>query len=532
MSGLASKTIGSGRAFVPTEEQQAVAQAAGGTSDSLMVTAYAGCSKTTTLQLMGERIKAPALALAFNKKIAKELEPRFGQNWTVKTINGLGHGAWSRTVDKKIELDDRKLGKLVTEAAKDRKMELTSEQWSDTRQLVSKVMQAGITPGDQGEPLTEDTREAWKELAEDHLWLTGDEFDYLYDLAREVLERSISLARSGIISFDDQIYCPTVLGGKWARFPEVAVDEAQDMSPLNHRMLQLSLRDDGRLTAVGDPKQAIYAFRGADSQSMGKIRGLRQKWRDLPLTMTFRCPKVVVARQQGHAPGFRAYSGNQEGRFHKFQAPEAETLEGGWNYQSLTKLLPTRDSSIVVLCRNNGPLLALAFKLLRGGTGVFMLGRDIGKGLETLSKKILPEDRTPADICAGKIAEWQQHETTLAIANGKDERVAGIVDRAECLFAVLQGAEVKDAGDLRAMLKRLFAPESGTVTLSSIHRAKGLEWDLVVHLDPWRIPSKWAKQAAQAGDTGQLQQERNLLYVAETRSKHTLVEGNLEDWQS
>lgn len=528
MSLLASKL-----GFSPTEEQAAVADAAGSSKDSLMVIAYAGCSKTTTLQLMGERIRVPALGLAFNKRIAKELEPRFASNWTIKTINGLGHGAWARSLSvQKVELDDRKLGKLVTQVARDRKVDLSPEQWSDIRQLVSRVMQAGITPGDQGEPLAADVRENWKDIAVDDLWMGDDDFDFIYDLAREVLEQSISLARSGIISFDDQVYCPTVLGGKWPKYPEVAVDEAQDMSPLNHRMLELCMRDDGRLTAVGDPKQAIYAFRGADSNSMGKIRGLRPSWRNLPLTMTFRCPKVVVARQQGHAPGFRAYEKNQEGVFHRFESPEAESLEGGWNYQSLVRLLPTRDASMVVMCRNNGPLLSLAFKLLRNGTGVYMLGRDLGKGLETLSKKIMPEDATPADSCAALIGEWQQHEVSLALANGHDERVAGITDRAECLFAVLSAAEVRDAGALRAMLKKLFSRESGTVTLSSIHRAKGLEWDLAVHLDPWRIPSKWAKQAAMQGDQSQLQQEMNLRYVCETRSKHTLAEANLEDFQA
>src|SRR5258708_34901961 len=115
----------------------------------------------------------------------------------------------------------------------------------------------------------------------------------------------------------------------------------------------------------------------------------------------------------------------------------------------------------------------------------------------------------------------------LGGGNGHEERVGGITDRAECLQAVLSSTEVKDAGGLRAMLKRLFAREEGTVTLSSIHRAKGMEWDLAVHLDPWRIPSKWAKQAAQAGDRSQLQQEWNLKYVCETRSKHTLAEANL-----
>ena len=182
-------------------------------------------------------------------------------------------------------------------------------------------------------------------------------------------------------------------------------------------------------------------------------------------------------------------------------------------------------ASVAVLCRNNGPLLSLAFKLIRQGIGVVVLGREIGKGLIVLSKKLCPEDGAPADQVRGKVLEWQESEISTAMANDKPERVAGITDRAECLLAVLESAEARDAGQLRQLLTQLFARDHGQVTLSSIHKAKGLEWDVVLHLDPWRIPSKWAKAS---GDERALEQELNLKYVAETRCKHTLVAADLE----
>ena len=49
---------------------------------------------------------------------------------------------------------------------------------------------------------------------------------------------------------------------------------------------------------------------------------------------------------------------------------------------------------VAVLCRNNAPLLSMAFKLLRRGIGVKMLGRDIGKGLVPLAKKLFPNPNT------------------------------------------------------------------------------------------------------------------------------------------
>lgn len=527
MSGVTAKSPAK---LTPTPEQEDVIAAAG-QPESVMVTAYAGCSKSTTLEMASKKIKVPALALAFNKTIAKELEGRMGGNFSVKTINGLGHGAWMRSIDAKIVLEPQKLGKLVTSVSKGAKVQLLGDQWDSVRKLTSAAMQAGIVLNNGGQGLTEDTIDNWRDLSDD-LMILGDEFEVIYELARQVLHESVEMARSGIISFDDQVYCPTVLGGKWAKFPVVFVDESQDLSPLNHRMLELSLRDDeSKLLAVGDPKQAIYSFRGADSNSMAKIEGLRQHWLKRPLATTFRCPKVIVARQQQHAPGFRAWHTNAEGEFRQlgqkvnFGTGEKE----GWTFAEFQALLPSAQPA--VLCRNNGPLMGLAFKLIRRGIGPVMLGRDIGKGLVSLSKKIAPEDNLPAVIVAGKITEWQEREADLATANGRPDKLASITDRAECLRAVLNHAEVKDAGQLRLMLEKLFAREHGQVTLSSIHKSKGLEWGLVLHLDPWRLPSKWARKAADKGDMTQMEQEMNLKYVAETRSKHTLVEANLEDFR-
>lgn len=518
-----------GAKLTPTEEQIAVIDAVAAPHDSVMVDALAGCSKSTTLQMAAPTVKVPAMALAFNKKIAEDLKPRLPGNFTVKTFNGLGFGAALKALPQvsRAELDDKKLGKLVSQVGKDRKINLSGEQWDGLRRLVSGVMQAGIVPGDQGRPLTADLRENWEAVADD-LWMTRDDFEFLYDPAREVLERNNKLVEQGVLSFDDQVYYSTCISGQFPKFPVVFVDEAQDLSPINHAMLTHCVRDDGRLVVVGDPKQAIYAFRGADSQSMGKIRALRPSWKDRGLLTTFRCPKSVVARQQDHAPGYRAYHTNADGAVHQLKFEE-DLQNTGWDWPAIRALCPSPQSQVMVLCRNNGPLLSLAFKLLRAQIGVVMLGRDIGKNLIVLSKKLLPDDSTDRLLASAIVTAWIESESSLARANGKEEKVAGITDRGECLIAVLSSG-CRDAGELRAMLTKLFSRDSGQVKLSSIHRAKGLEEDVILFLDPWRIPSKWAREAAKQGDLRQMEQERNLRYVAETRTKHTLILVNLEDF--
>lgn len=521
----------------PTEEQEAVIAAVRG-PDSVMVDALAGCSKTTTLQLAAPGIRVPALALTFNKRNAEDLKPRLPGNFSTKTFNGLGHGAVLRALPQisSVKLEPQKLGKLVSEVSRERKVDLSGEQWDELRRLVSGLMQVGMVPGDEGRPLATDSPETWEAVA-DGLWITEDSLEFYSDMAREILVRNNQLTRKGVLSFDDQVYFSACIDGAFPKYPVVFVDESQDLSPLNHEMLRQSIRPDGRLVVVGDPKQAIYAFRGADAESMGKLRGLRPQWSDRPLKTTFRCPKVVVARQQEHAPGYTAWYANVEGRVAQLRGASEmgvgklvggeQTLLEGWDWGDVTKLLPHPTAEIFVLCRNTGPLMSLAFKLIRNQVGCQVLGRDIGKSLTALSRKLLPEDGTPRDICAGIIQAWVESEVSLARANGKEEKCASIYDRGECLQAVLE-AGARDAGELRSLLEKLFARQTG-VTLSTIHRAKGAEADVVLHLDPWRIPSRYAREAAKGGDRRQLIQEYNLRYVAETRTKHTLINANLED---
>lgn len=518
----------------PTDEQAAVIEAAKRPRGSLMIEAGAGCAKTSTMKMAAKGIKVPALGLAFNRRIADDLAKAVPANIQVKTMNGLGHGAWMRAVGAhvKLVLDERKLPKIIRETAQARKVKLKEDEWDDLRGLVRQAMASGLVPSSVGaEGLVEDSAEGWQAVAE-----AGgiEQAAPLVDLAREVLERSIEAARRGLISFDDQVYCSTMLGGKFQRYPMVLVDEDQDLSPLNIRMLGQSLASGGRLLAVGDRRQAIYAWRGAAGDSAERIRRLAPgaDWLDLPLMTTFRCPKLIVARQQHHVPGFRAHEANKPGTVAVWREPAGPEAEawGGWSFASIAAALPHPRASIAVLCRNNAPLVKLAMKLVRGRIGVQMLGRDIGKGLEKLVVKLSRDNpgQGVAELRAA-LAAWRDEEAELAAEY--PSRLESVIDRAECLEAIASEGP-RTAGEVTEAIRAIFQAESGLVTLGSIHRAKGLEWDFVLHLDPWRIPSKWAKEAAKAGATVALEQEWNLNYVAETRTKDTLVLASLADFRT
>lgn len=489
----------------PTPEQQAIVEAVKSSTDSLMVTAYAGCAKTTTLTLIAvaQVARDPStkgLALAFNVRIKKELETRLPSEFSCLTLNGIGHRVWGQTLGKRLELDSNKINRLVSAVSNTLE---SKELWQDIRSLALQAMMSGMIP--QGYPdlgLIPDTLPTWRELAED---LDRDPRAIPY--ARQVLTNSVKESFKGLISFDDQIYMSALFStpSSWPKFSFVMVDEAQDLSPLNH--LQIRALKGARLVVVGDPKQAIYAWRGADSASMQTMQSLAPAWQHFPLTTTFRCPKLIVERQKFHAPGFRAAP----------SAPQGEiTTWENWNFLDLPK------GQTAILCRNNAPLFSIAFKLMRAKRGFTMLGNDIGKNLVSLARKICPLGDTPTTTFLSEVQKWAERKIAEAVAKGHDNRLSSIADRRECLIAI--ASECKTVKEVQTTLENMYANSSALLTLSTGHRAKGLEWENVVVLDPWRIPSKFALTS---GNAGELEQEDNIRYVIETRAKQKLIFADL-----
>lgn len=497
--------------MTPTPEQAAIIEAAK-QPQSLIINALAGTGKTTTLTMLASALpRKPSLALAFNKKIKEELENRFPPNFTVMTMNGLGHRAWSFTINKsKMMIDANKIGRLTNEALQ--KFPDSKEQWANIRALIVLAMQRGLVPTafENAKGLIPDTPATWAALDEEiDAGLTSDE----RKLARKILTSSIEEGLAGCISFDDQIYLPVVFPGAFPKFETVLVDEAQDLSPLNHEMLRRVAT--GKIIAVGDPCQAIYGFRGADHDSMNNIKALRPEWIELPLNTTFRCPRLVVERQHDHALDYRAAPSNPDGSVHNLNDG---FTSASWNWETITDI---SSGSIAILCRNNAPLLSMAFKLLRHNIGVNMMGREIGKGLSNLCKKLSPDIKTPVSDFLPILSGWYENEKTKAELNENAAKVDAVTDRYECIMAVIENKNPMTVKFLIHAIDNLFAKDSGIVTLATGHKAKGLEWDTVIHLDPWRIPSKFAKKPSE------IRQENNLRYVIETRTKHTLVLANL-----
>lgn len=492
-----------------TSEQEAIFAAQG----HLMGEALAGTGKSTTIAERIKREKAAdpkleILLVAFNKKIQLDNEKKIGTSARCKTMNGLGHSAWAKYLGKRITLDTNKVTALVSEVCKEHDRQ---DVWAALRNLVGKAKGSGLMP--QGGPpvrlegLPTDTRESWEQLA-DHY--DEDIDDEMIDMARKVLVKNHKLAYQGTIDFDDQICMPTCYGAPFDRFDRVIVDEAQDLNRLQHEMVYKSTKPLGFIGAVGDRRQAIYGFRGALEDSMDQLLARMPQAQQLALTTCWRCSQAVIEHTQELVPAIK-------------HAPNA--VKG--SVQSIPEWSETLfETGDVVLCRNNAPLIALAFRLIAVGKGCFVMGRDIGKALTKVIEKCLRNrDDISLDLLLGELKNWETRELLNARAKGDEGKERQITDKADSIRAVCSFSGATTAKGITGVINQLFSKETAPLTLATVHKFKGLEARRILALDRDLLCPPWLK------GTWQIAQDTNLDYVQRTRAQVDLSYISSEGWK-
>lgn len=482
--------------MTPTAEQEAIVAAAKGTKDNLRLVAYAGAAKTTTLDLIAQALPTtPILYLVFNKRNSEEAKKRLPSNVEPMTMNACGHRVWASAQAKRLTLNGRKTGdhlkRQIELLPKARRWDYF-DQMGDIIKMIDRAKIVGYIPEGRFAPAkTLVTRDQYEATFDDPIPSAT------LDMVDQTLISIINASYSGEIDFNDQLYMPTLFGGTFSRFPLVLIDESQDLSPLNHAMLQKLVSN--RVVAVGDPYQSIYGFRGAVHSGMDKLQSAFGM-SDMKLSTSFRCPRAVVRRARFRVPDMQWPEWAIEGSTY-----EPDT----WGQRDIP-------DGAAIVCRNNAPLLSLGFKLIRMGRGVTIVGFDIGPGLIKTLKKFGPETM-PTTQLLDVIDRWENDQLS------KTRAKASTRDRAECfrIFA----SQGSDLGGAIAYAEHIFAA-SGPIQLLSGHKAKGLEWPIVFHLDPWRTePKEWQTDEEK-------EQELNVRYVITTRAKEQLWSVRMEDFDA
>lgn len=468
--------------FTPTAEQLEVVRQTKETSDNLIIHALAGAAKTSTLVLIAKaQPTIPTLCLAFNKKIQLEMRERLPGNCEALTLNSLGHRTWANAISNRIVIQSDKtyriLSGLIEQLGSDDKT-AAYERMADTIRAIDFGKSCGYVPTGHF-PLAKgliDDDELFEALSEEPTPL-------IEALIREATIVSHRESLLGVLDYNDQILMPTCFHGTFpAQYKLILVDEAQDLSALNHAMLRKLARK-SRVIAVGDENQSIYGFRGAHQDSMNL---LRKSFSMTPLTLsiTFRCPQAVVKEARWRTPAMQWPDTAAEGSVTRAERWSASTLP----------------SDAVILARNNSTVFSGAIALLRNGTYPEIVGNDIGKALIKIMKKLGPLS-TPAEDALILVDEWVMRKSSISRELDK------VHDQASCMKLFL--GEGPTLGDAIAYAEHIMAV-SGTIKLMTIHKAKGLEWNNVYILDRQTINLERV-------------QEKNLLYVAQTRAKQSLT---------
>lgn len=496
-----------GKTIVPSAEQELFYDWVKHGSGNCVLEAVAGAGKTTTLTTGVSLMEGDVFIGAYNKKMGEELSQKTSHmpKCRAGTFHSAGFGAlrfYLKNKNIRAHIDDKKVRKIAERIVHDTPYE---EFVQAIARLVSLAKQMGFgVHGLTRNPTPKD-------------WLTLiDRFDImestpewalpetLIDLAVKTIIRNNEI--EDVIDFDDMVYLPLYLNLRFFRNDWVLIDEAQDTNPTRREMAARMLKPTGRLVAVGDPHQAIFGFTGADSDSLSLIRD-RFHAQTLSLSVTFRCPKAVVREAQKYVKHIHSHPNSPEG--------ELMAMSG-------TEMFQFIKAGDAIVARNNRPLVETCLRLVRHGIPAKIEGRDIGQSLVALITRWKVRGIKKLQE---RLLKWREEETAKARREENEERFERITDQYETLQVLMDRAEslgVDTLGGLTEMIRNMFddvGSDGSLVVLSSVHRSKGLEWDRVFILNrETTMPSPRATQ------DWQLEQEYNLVYVALTRAKHTLVD--------
>lgn len=559
------------RDFEPSRYQVNVARAWSETDCHLIVDAVAGSGKTKTiLWLLASHWKEWSLQLgrkprallcAFNRSIRDELELRVPPGTaSVMTLNSLGHSIvcrYLRAMDLEPDVQKDKLWRAIRHLYPiDDEEQGEAVDYSDTgqvRRLYASLYDEEVPEEIDADGLVELCNLAYvrnaamrqalarlvnlqratlsddnDQLAIDysvelpwHESFHGQEVleacaDALYPAVARVLEELKKEAQEhGVIDYADQLWLPHVLrlGRGGSSYDAVFVDEAQDLNQAQLDLIMKVSGPHGRLVLVGDPQQAIYAFRGA---GIGMIEQIERLLEDtergverLPLSCCYRCPRKVidVVRAGGRVMQIEPAP----------DAPPGEILFYSESEDWTSELSP----GCMVLCRTNAPLAEAYFKLLRCKIAATIRGRGDDGIHKKLIKLLNRSDSQTIEKTIRRAQKTSERKTQVLWAARRFNEAVQVTDLFRTL-AVLAG-ECESTRDLRRQIEEIFSPdqkgiERDKVTLSTIHKAKGLESEDVFVIRPDLLPLMCFAKTPH-----DIEQEKNLEYVCYTRAKQRLV---------
>ena len=357
----------------------------------------------------------------------------------------------------------------------------------------------------------------------------------------------VLLATVAILEEDD-----AVAAAVRQQYRHFVVDEYQDVSPLQQRLLDNWLGGREELCVVGDASQTIYSFTGATSRHLlefpsrhprGKVVRLVRDYRSTPQVVTL-ANRLLAARRPAKDSTPGAWATPLELRAQRPTGPEPEWFEYADDEQEAAGIaedirdLIDKDgvdpAQIAVLFRTNGQSQTIEQALADAGIGYRLRGTEkffnrpeVKNAIAQIRAAARADAETPAPRLVRDLLSSLGYRDRPPASTGAVratwESLAALVSLTDRLAA----ARTEEEGELtlpdlvEELARRVAhqdAPVMSGVTLASLHSAKGLEWDAVFlcGLSEGLMPIGFAE----TGD--EIDEERRLLYVGITRARQRL----------
>ena len=452
---------------------------------AMVVGARAGSGKTTTGVEMFKMLdpKLDSICVVFNKHVVEPMKARAPKYVRVCTYNSLGFTACRAAFGNNLIVDEDKEEKILRTIL---------DKMSNGYMYPTVLKLAALVKAN----LTGTSYEELNALAEYYSVEINGDADTIYAAVGLVIEKSMEMTT--VVSYNDQCWLPIVLNLPCRKYDFVFIDEAQDTNKCQAALVLKSRKPSGRIVAVGDEFQSMYGFRGADAKAMENLINTLNA-EVFPLSITYRNPKSVVRLVNE--------------RFPEIPLEAAEWAEEGIvRHVSDDRALLEYVAGDMVVCRTNAPLVKPVFTLIRRGVKATIRGRDIGKNLTVLVRKI--NALSLQDLIV-KLTEYKNVETAKLLAAEKFSQAQNLGDKVDTIVALCDS--IQTISELENRIENIFSDDVEGIVFSSIHRVKGLESNRVFILRPDLLPHPMAKKEWETV------QERNIEYVAYTRAIKELV---------
>lgn len=479
----------------PSKYQQAIYDAWKNTYKNIAVGAGSGSGKTSTAIGMIKRSPASItkLYLAFNKSIQLEITNKVQdiQNVQCLTLHSLGmRSIFDHFKDLKVEKNKswilaRKLNKTL--------WKLESKEFKATMMRVSNMVDLWRMTMCNN---IHDMMATANSMAIDYVM---EDIIYTEDLIKAYARYNKA---PKMIDFTDMIYIPLVnpkIKIK-TKAKMLWIDESQDLNLMQHAFVdKITKTNKARWCSLGDKRQAIYGFAGASSDSF-ELFNKKPNTISLPLSICYRCSDTIVDEANT-----------------VFDVLEKNTHKGEGRIEREGRVSEIKEGDMVV-CRNTKPLVDLFFRLLNRDMPAKIKGAEMGKGLINLLEPmkhmkshlmLLELDKVELE----KLKKLQEMEVSSPKNHPMFQKFTE-----QKQICTLVAEKYQRTDQIISLFKRIFTDgDFNGVTLSTIHKSKGLENERVFFLNSSLIPSKYA-------DTPEkILQEQNLKYVAITRAESELI---------